>query len=193
VTHSVEADPASARLGAHVRRLRGARGLTLVQLAEATDLSHPFLSQCERGLASFSLASLRRIAVALGTSPVELIAAADEEPQPGLPPIEIHAGAARSGAAAGFAEGAARALVSGRRPFVPLEFVGDNRAPAEYFQHVEHEFVYVLEGNVHVDLNGEVTRLAPGESAYYAGGVAHRWWSPEGRFKLLVVKQSPRA
>src|SRR3546814_5614821 len=46
---------ANLRLGASIRHLRHARGRTLVQLAEATGLSHPFLSQLERGLAQPSL------------------------------------------------------------------------------------------------------------------------------------------
>ena len=69
------------RLGAHLRELRKARGLTLTQLAEAATLSHPFLSQLERGLARPSMASLERLARALGTSRVELIAAS-EPPRP---------------------------------------------------------------------------------------------------------------
>jgi len=187
-------DSASARLGAHVRSLRRARGLTLVQLAEATDLSHPFLSQCERGRASFSLASLRRIAVALGTSPVELIAAS-EAADTAVPaaPIEIHRGLELHGTVAGFAQGDARVLARGRRPFLPLEFFGDNSEPADYFTHDEDEFIFVLAGDVSVDLGGEVSVLTPGDSAYYDGGVPHRWWCPAGPFRLLVVKQPPRA
>lgn len=50
----------------------------IVRLAEATELSHPFPSQIERGLAQPSLGSLRRTAVALETSPIERIAAADD-------------------------------------------------------------------------------------------------------------------
>src|SRR3546814_19856117 len=73
---------ANLRLGASIRHLRHARGRTLVQLAEATGLSHPFLSQLERGLAQPSLSSLRRTALALPTSPIELIAAADAHPPP---------------------------------------------------------------------------------------------------------------
>ena len=58
-------------LGSRVRALRTQRGLTLVQLAALADLSHPFLSQLERGLARPSMASLEKIASALGTSVVE--------------------------------------------------------------------------------------------------------------------------
>ena len=71
-------DPAGPdRVGERIRALRRARGLTLVQLAGLADLSHPFLSQIERGLARPSLASLERIAHALGASQVELLTFAE--------------------------------------------------------------------------------------------------------------------
>lgn len=184
-------DEAAARLGARVRHLRHARGLTLVQLAEATELSHPFLSQCERGRASFSLSSLRRIAVALGTSPVELVAAAEGGgPSTSAPPLEVRR-CGEGGAVADFAAGDARALASGARPFTPLEFRGDNAEPGEVYTHEEDEFVYVLAGAVSLEVAGEHVSLVAGDSAYYQGGQSHRWWSDAGPFRLLVVKQAP--
>lgn len=189
-------DAAAQRLGAHIRRLRHARGLTLVRLADATDLSHPFLSQMERGLAQPSLASLRRIAVALGTSPIELIAAADA-PITGQPAIEVHTrgddARSRRAISADFAVGTARMLAHGGRPFQPMEYESENAAPGEFFTHDEDEFVYVLSGEVCVELDGAVSVLVPTHSAYYRGGIAHRWWSADGGpYRMLVVKQGPR-
>ena len=183
-----EETASARRLGAQIRRLRHARGLTLVRLAEATDLSHPFLSQMERGLAGPSLASLRRIAVALGTSPIELIAAADA-PLTGQPAIEVHT-RGDGAIAADFAVGTARMLAHGRRPFQPMEYESENAAPGEFFVHDEDEFVYVLSGEVCVELDGDVTLLVAAQSAYYRGGVAHRWWSADGEpYRLLIVKE----
>ena len=179
---------ANRRLGAAIRTLRHARGRTLVQLAEATDLSHPFLSQLERGLAQPSLSSLRRIAVALQTSPIELIAAADT-PDPGTVCVEVH----RRGEQPldeSFAAGAARMLASGARPLHPLEMEGANTDGGECFVHREDEFLYVVTGDLLLELYVQETRLAAGDSAYYAGGVSHRWWSASGEpYRLVVVKQ----
>jgi transcriptional regulator with XRE-family HTH domain len=55
-------------LGERIRTRREARGESLRQLAEATGLTQSFLSQVERDLTSPSVASLRKIAEALGTS-----------------------------------------------------------------------------------------------------------------------------
>src|ERR1700741_4662645 len=56
---------AAACLGARVRELRHERGLTLKALGRSAGLSHPFLSQLERGLARPSVSSVERIATAL--------------------------------------------------------------------------------------------------------------------------------
>ena len=81
---SPEDDTAAVlRLGARIRELRKARGLTLVQLAAATELSHPFLSQLERGMHEPSVRVLRSVAAALDVSVETLLAQAgmfaDEE------------------------------------------------------------------------------------------------------------------
>jgi transcriptional regulator with XRE-family HTH domain len=190
----IEPDAAAVRLGAHIRRLRRARGDTLVQVAARTDLSHPFLSQLERGLAQPSLSSLRRIAVALGTSPIELVAAAEDLAPSATPPrVEFRRGAEPAPDAAGFAEGTARMLAHSDRPFHPLQYVSDNRTPGEYYEHAEDEFLYVIAGTVIVDLDGRVETLLTGDAVYYAGGVRHRWWSDTGEYRLFVVKERPGA
>src|ERR687893_1809994 len=56
---------AASCLGARVRELRHERGLTLKALGRRAGLSHPFLSQLERGLARPSVGSVERIATAL--------------------------------------------------------------------------------------------------------------------------------
>ena len=189
-TGAAEEQAASLRLGSHIRRLRHARGMTLVRLAEATDLSHPFLSQLERGLAQPSLSTLRRVALALETSPIELIAAADA-PDGSAATVEVHRSDERL-VADGFAATPARTLAHGARPMHPLEVAGGNVEPGEAFVHAEDEFVYVLAGAVRVDLDGEMLTLGRGDSVYYRGGVAHRWWSATGDdYRLLVVKQGP--
>ena len=189
---SPEDDTAAVlRLGARIRELRKARGLTLVQLAAATELSHPFLSQLERGLAQPSLGSLRRIALALETSPIELIAAS-EEPLPSTTEVELR----RAGSGVvpdGFAAGTARMLTHGARPFHPMEVTSDAVTAGEAFVHEEEEFLYVVYGRVQVQLGEEVHLLEPGDSVYYGGGVTHRWWSADGEpYRLIVVKEGPR-
>lgn len=177
------------RIGRYVRRLRRARGLTLIQLAARSELSQPFLSQLERGLARPSMASLSRIAQALGSSQLEIIAgAADlDGAQPGPAPTLIRSS---EGSRGRYGLGEARLLVTGDRPFYPMTFVADNTEVGDFHTHEEDEFVHVLDGRCSIDLGEERYELRVGDSLYYTGGTPHRWYSPDGgAYRLFVVKQ----
>lgn len=184
-------DVQAERMGRRIRRLRHARGLTLVQLASAAELSHPFLSQLERGLARPSIASLEKIARALGSSQLELLAGAEDEPTlVRLPAVDVVR--TGDGTRGRYGEGEARMLVHHERPFHPLELCGDNVEFGDSFTHAEDEFLYVVAGDVEVDLAAARHRLSAGDSVYYAGGTPHRFrsLSPAG-YRLLIVKQHP--
>ena len=56
------------QLGARIRSLRERKGLPIRSVADAAGVSESFLSQVERGVASPSVASLRRVAEALSES-----------------------------------------------------------------------------------------------------------------------------
>ncbi|WP_029150227.1 helix-turn-helix domain-containing protein [Microbacterium indicum] len=184
-------DPDTARrLGASIRALRRARSLTLAQVAGLTDLSHAFLSQVERGIHQPSLGSLRRIAVALETSPVELVAAA-EAPDPARARVEV----VRAGEGAvpgGFSVGAARMLAH-TAAFRPIETEVTRPAPGDAYVHAEAEFLYVVAGSLMVELDGCEYELRTADAAHVAGSVPHRWWAPAGPARLVVVKEGPAA
>lgn len=183
------ASPAAAdALGARVRFLRRSRGLTLVRLADSAELSHPFLSQIERGRARPSMASLERIALALGTSVVELLA-----------PVSARAEAATSrvlradeGPAGPYGLGTARMLGGELLTFVPLEVRGGNADAGPMHVHDEDEFLVVQDGAVRLDLGPDTNDLGPGDSAVVLSGTPHRWYSATGaEYRLLVVKEAP--
>lgn len=62
-----------AELGKRVALLREVRGMSLRALATAAGVSSSFLSQLENGRTNASVASLRKIAAALGVSPAQLL------------------------------------------------------------------------------------------------------------------------
>ncbi|GAA4172236.1 XRE family transcriptional regulator [Gryllotalpicola koreensis] len=186
-------DEQALRIGQRIRALRRAGSLTLMQLAERTELSHSFLSQLERGHARPSMVSLERIARALGTTQVELLAAgSSHQHHPDDPSPDIMR--ADEGARGPFSAGEARLLVHGANAFAfePMEWVGSNTDPGPYYEHPEDEFVYVLTGRVLLDLEaGGTAELAVGDSAYFRGGTRHRWCSPDGiEYRMIVVKQA---
>ncbi|RDI56011.1 helix-turn-helix domain-containing protein [Nocardia mexicana] len=190
-----------ALLGAEIRRRRRELGLTLVRLAEQAKISHPFLSQLERGLARPSMMTLARIAEALGTTQVELMLASDtrdREPEGTAERrvIRSHEGVQlpRGIARRGREEGSTRLLVHGRADFYPQEFVEVHTEFGPYFTHDEDEWVYVVAGAIMVDLGDHGNaRLAEGDSLYYTGGTPHRWHVVDGpRARLIVVKAAAR-
>lgn len=178
-------DRQALAIGHRIRLLRRARGLTLVQLAELAELSHPFLSQLERGLARPSMLSLQRIATALSSSQLELIAAVDESTTAVV--------RADEGTRGHYGAGEARLLVHGTRSFSPMEFTGSNTDAGDYYVHDEDEFLHVVAGSIEVDLGAQgLTVLRAGDSLYYGGGTPHRWRAVEpGGYRLFVVKEKP--
>lgn len=139
------------------------------------------------------MVSLEKIARALGSSQVELIAAADDD---AAHPEQAPTGLVRAGhgVRGHYAEGEAQMLVHGDRPFHPMEFIGDNVDFGDFFAHDEDEFLYVMSGSVEVDLGPlGVSVLAEGDSLYYVGGTPHRWRGlAPGGYRLFVVKEKPQ-
>ncbi|CAO5155791.1 putative transcriptional regulator [Frankia sp. AiPs1] len=181
------------RLGGAVRAQRRALGLTLVEVAGRAGLSHPFLSQLERGLARPSMRSLTAIASALSTSAQALMAAAEEIPLPDVAPATGSVSVVRHDTTAVSSPGGSvRTLVRGERAMLPSEYLGAPPTFREYFRHDGEEFVYVVAGRIEVDLDGSRHQLAAGESVYYAGGVRHRWRAlDDGEpVRLVVVQQN---
>ncbi|MDN4175003.1 helix-turn-helix domain-containing protein [Nocardioides sp. SOB77] len=180
-------DRSVQRLGARIRDLRKAQGMTIVQLASAADLSHPFISQIERGLARPSMSSLFRIARTLGTDQQTLLAQS-------VAPDGGRVRRRSEEAAADASGGRVRALVHGAdHPFIPMEYAGASTELTDHWTHDEDEFLYVVAGRVHVELDGVAEVLEPADSVYVAGGTPHRWASADGAaYRLLVVKEQRR-
>ncbi|HQV58033.1 MAG TPA: XRE family transcriptional regulator [Ilumatobacteraceae bacterium] len=173
-------------LGGAVRARRLDRGLTLVELAGLTDLSHPFLSQIENGRARPSMDSLYRIAHALGTTPQSFFGG---EVDADHVQIVRHGRAAVVGGVAD--DHSARLLVGGATPFRVLEFEPLTRQFGAYYDHDGYETVYVINGTVEVDLDSELTTLQTGDSMSYPARRPHRHRSiGRGQARMLLIEAS---
>ncbi|MFD0510772.1 helix-turn-helix domain-containing protein [Streptomyces aureus] len=168
------------RVGAAVRRRRRAQELTLATVAERSGLSVPFLSQVENERARPSRRSLEKVADALGTTAVELLAAADP----------AHRGPGARGRHHGrrgrVPESVVRSLVRGHHQLHAEEFIGDHD-PRREFQLRNDVLMYVTEGAVEVEAEGRAYRLGRGDSLYLTGGVRHRWRATAADARVLVV------
>ncbi|GAA3307724.1 helix-turn-helix domain-containing protein [Streptomyces cinereospinus] len=165
------------RVGAAVRRRRRTLELTLAVVAERSGLSVPFLSQVENDRARPSRSSLERVADALRTTAVELLAAAD-------PACSVDV--VRADAAEPDPRPQVRSLVRGHHQMHASEFVGDHEAGRE-FQYRNDQLLYVADGAVEIEAEGRAYRLGRGDTLYLTGGVRHRWRATVPDTRVLVV------
>jgi transcriptional regulator with XRE-family HTH domain len=68
------ADPDLKRLGGRLRRLRRERGLSLGEVAKATEISASFLSHIENGKSDITFMRLERLVALYGASLMDLAA-----------------------------------------------------------------------------------------------------------------------
>ena len=170
-------------LGRSIRALRSEQQLTLVQLADLADLSHSFLSQLERGLARPSMASLHRIARALGTTQPALMSA----PAPGQITGLVSLVPAGGGLPVDNVGGTARSLAAGTHALYLLLFEGASHSFGPSYVHDAEEFIYVISGKIEVEISGQGSfHLLTGDTLHYSAGLEHRWRG-EGREKVRAL------
>lgn len=162
-------------LGARIRTLRLARGQTLRQLAADAGVTESFLSQVERGVASPSIASVQRIARALGQSIAELFAADERAGS------VVRAGDRRRVVYQGLGaidefltrstDGRLQVIMSTIEP-------GGGTGDEAYTHESDEEVVIVLEGSLDLWVGGEHYRLEAGDAVTHGSRVPHRNTNP---------------
>jgi transcriptional regulator with XRE-family HTH domain len=160
--------------------------MTLKELGGRAGLSHPFLSQLERGLARPSLGSAERIAEALGVSVGMLWS---------LPARSGHTTVVRSDAGErrphcdGSAPGGVRRLPLNGAGLDVREWTGGSRRWPDEPQVEPGEIIlYVARGQFEVELDGHVHALDEGDAMTFDGSVPHRFRRAGGaRTRVLRV------
>jgi transcriptional regulator with XRE-family HTH domain len=151
---------AASCLGARVRELRHERGLTLKALGRSAGLSHPFLSQLERGLARPSVGSVERIAAALNV-PVGALWAA---PRPES--VEVVRAEPGNGV---------RHLWSDSSGMRVLELSGGARSWPDEVETASGEvLIYVVRGEIEVEVGGTEHVLSAGDAMKCDGSLPLR-------------------
>jgi transcriptional regulator with XRE-family HTH domain len=157
-------------LGQRLRSRRQEMGLSLRELAQRVDLTASFLSQIERDLASPSIESLRRISDALEVpifhflvepevrSPV---VRRDERAQLNLPGSNLTYQLMTPD------------LNRHMEVFLAEKEPGEEKITIPLRQETE-EFIYVLQGQLEIELGEDVYLLGPGDSAYFDGPLLRR-------------------
>jgi len=183
----VDGDAMAANLGAVLRRLRKAQGLTLQQLASRCGLSQPFLSQLENGKAMPSLMALHHVAQALNTTAHSLL----------LPQERLETSLVRHGEGEIYqlVEGASvRFLTRGASHLMePNEVAFDPGTATVNLGHEGEEVIYVLEGCLRVGLEGsQPVELNRGDVYTYPATIPHTMTAAgEAGCRFLVVTSPP--
>ena len=176
-TDATPAPPATIEvdLGARIRALRLARGLTLRRLAADAGVTESFLSQVERGVASPSIASVQRIARALGQSIAELFAA--DERAGSVVRVRDRRRVVYQGLGAidefltASTDGKLQVIMSTIEP-------GGGTGDEAYTHDSDEEVVIVLEGSLDLWVGQEHYRLEAGDAVTHPSRVPHRNTNP---------------
>ena len=186
----------SVGVGERIRAAREAARISVRELARRADVSPSHVSQVERGLASFSVRTLYKVASELGLSMDMLF---DEVPAVETIPAGRDGSAGRGSGTAPSAPNAEDPLVANGtvlraddRPTIPLaggtrwerltarpengaEFIevvyppaGPNsNHPKDFIQHSSREYGLVLSGTLTVQVGFETTKLPAGDSIVF--------------------------
>ena len=174
------APAAPSPLGAHLRRLRLGRKLSLAQVARACNVSIGFLSAIERSQMSAAVGTLRRLARFYDQNILAMFEPPEENPhqvQPGERKV-LEAG-----------RGVRMELLAwGNTVMEPHLFrIAPGAGSGEAYAHEGEEFLHVLRGRLEITLNGgNCYKLNEGDSFYFESNTSHRWGNP-GRKESLVL------
>ena len=155
--------PSSATLGADLRALRKARGLTLSEIAARLGRSVGWLSQVERDMSEPSISDLRQIAGCLGVPMSMLFAHA-------AAPAEEQGYVVRAGARRPMGSGEDGLIEELLSPDLTddFEMVHSTFAPQSRMQtpanRPTQEVGYMLSGRLELTIGGRVFSVGPGDS-----------------------------
>jgi transcriptional regulator with XRE-family HTH domain len=173
-----------ATLGQRLRRTRHARGLTIRQVADRSRLTESFISLLERDRVNPSVASLQRVARALGTPLGRLFD--DTEPSGGR--------VVRRAQRAKLTYPGLRATdyllspdLSGRLQVIWAEAApGGGSGDEPYTHEGDEECVVVIRGRMEIRVDGERHTLGPGDAITFSSRLPHQWRNV-GRGRLVAI------
>src|SRR6202044_745859 len=177
------ANGSAGAIGAHLRQLRARRKLSLAHVAQAVGISVGFLSALERSQMSGSVGTLRKLARFYKTNILEFYDASGASRQ--VRPAERKVLEAGAGARI-------ELLAWGNTVMEPHLFrVAPDAGSGDPYTHEGEEFIYVLRGDLEINLNGEAYRLKTGDSFYFESATPHRWQNPGRKETWLLWVNTP--
>jgi len=191
-------DDTSLHVGEKIKRLREGAGLTIEQLAERAGMKPEDLERIEQEMISPALGVLTKVCDGLGVrlgrffdmgprKYYALVRSSDEKVATRV--------ASKSGADYGY-EYTSLGFEKRQRVMEPFLITINPPSDASEMEkasaHDGEEFVYVLEGELEIQLQDESFLLQPGDSIYYDASVPHRvMHRGQGPARVLAVIHLP--
>ena len=175
-------------IGTQLRSLRQQRSLSLRGLAELCDLSPTTISLIERGESSPSVATLHRLATALGIP----ITSFFHEPE-----AQVEVIVSRHGERRGFGtedvrmESLGSGLTDQAMQLLAVTLAPGSGSGAEEIVHAGHEAVYCVRGKMDYQIDGNNYALSAGDALLFEARLPHSWHNTgQEPATFLVVIQS---
>jgi transcriptional regulator with XRE-family HTH domain len=179
-----------AALADNLREWRARRGWSQAELAARAGLSKAMVVQVEQAQTNPSIATLCKLANALGVALPRLVATTDEPVVRRVTPADV------AWLWRGRVKGSAAGLVAGLEAPVPVELWEWRIGAADAYDAIPHppgtrEIVYVLEGEAAVSVEGVDVLVGAGDCAVFQADRPHRYASAKNRptrFVMVVVE-----
>ena len=161
-------------LGAHVRRLRRQKDLSIADLSAAAGISSGMLSKIENGQISPSLTTVQSLAHALSVPISSLFESVEERQDCSFVPAGRGVHIERRGTKAGHNYQLLGHLSRGDVVVEPYLITLDERAtPHTSFSHSGVELIHMLEGDLKYRHGSETFHLKPGDTMMFDSGAQH--------------------
>jgi transcriptional regulator with XRE-family HTH domain len=183
---AVETGLMPSSIGDYLRATREQQGLTLEQVAELSGISKSHLSRLESSERQPSVAALLALSSALGVSVGALFGETlDSTPLTISTPDQTRRES----------NGLTIATCSGYTGSNVIDAlritVSHDRTPPVPARHPGEELLYVIDGTLALEYDGELHRLGPGTSAHFNAELPHRLGAAGAPAEVLLVAAKP--
>jgi transcriptional regulator with XRE-family HTH domain len=175
--------------GKRLRAARKAFGWTLAHLSELSGVSITTISRAERGQLALGYENFAALGRALQMDMNAMFAGEGVEPALLDGPVVTRAGEGIVYRGLAFAYEFLGTTAAGKQmsPVVGTVHARTLNGPEDFARHAGEEFAYVLTGAIDVHFeNGEVVRLARGDSLYFEGRIGHAYVSVSRQLAKIV-------
>ena len=177
VPQAIEASPdrkLEIMIGRKVRQHRKHSGLTVADLAKASDISPGMLSKIENGQISPSLGTLQMLTTTLNLQMSSLFSLSDERQDCSMVKSGEGLVTQRRGSKTGYIYQLLGHTLNGATAVEPyIVTVPKDAGACATCQHDSAAFIYVLSGEMDYSYGDRVHHLKPGDSMLFDGTVAH--------------------